>query len=349
MSRSPIAYALTAAVLFGSSTPAAKALLAGADPWWVAGLLYLGSGVGLALVRVCSRLAGRASREAPLRRRDVPWLVGAIAVGGGVAPVLLMVGLAAGSASQVSLLLNLEGVLTAGLAWLVFREHVDRRIALGMLAITAGAVVLAWQPGHGWPVGRSALFVAGACLAWAVDNNLTRRISGGDPVAIAALKGGAAGVANLAIAAAAGVPAPGASSALATALVGFVGYGVSLALFVRALRDLGTARTGAYFSVAPFVGALGSVIALGEAVTPRLALGGALMAWGVWLHLSEHHAHEHVHEALAHEHLHRHDGHHGHAHDAPTSPGEPHSHPHVHATIPHAHPHYPDLHHRHLH
>ena len=345
----PIAYALAAAVLFGLSTPAAKVLLAEADPWAIAALLYLGSGIGLGAMRLVSSMSARAPREAPLRWPDVPWLFIAIALGGGVGPVLLMFGLAAGSASRAALSLNLEGVLTAALAWLAFREHVDRRIALGMVAITAGGLVLAWQPGHGWPLDWSALLVTGACLAWAIDNNATRKVSAGDPVLIAALKGGAAGVANLAIAGATGAALPGGAAALGAGLVGFLGYGLSLTFFVRALRGLGTARTGAYFSVAPFVGAIASVVALAEPVTAALTVGGALMAFGVWLHLSEDHAHEHEHEALAHEHLHWHDEHHQHDHDAAAPSDEPHSHHHVHAPMRHAHPHYPDLHHRHQH
>jgi len=345
----PIGLALTAAALFGLSTPAAKWLLAATDPWVLAGFLYLSSGIGLAILWLIGRALGGVPREAPLRRRDVPWLAGAVVSGGVIGPVLLMFGLAAGSASGTALLLNLEGVLTAGLAWAIFREHFDARIAAGMGLITAGAIVLAWPSGEALSANRSVLLVAGACLAWAVDNNLTRRVSGGDPVIIAALKGGAAGAVNLAIAAAMGAQLPRPASALGAAVVGLLGYGISLVLFVRALRDLGAARTGAYFSTAPFIGAAASVAALGEPLTARLAAGGALMGLGVWLHISERHVHDHVHEALDHEHLHRHDEHHHHEHEADAPAGEPHSHDHVHMPLGHAHPHYPDLHHRHRH
>ena len=344
----PIILALIAALLFGLSTPAAKILLDTTDPWLLAGLFYLGSGLGLGGLRVILLLIGRAPRDAPLRRRDVPWLTGAILTGGIVGPVFLMFGLAGGSASQAALLLNLEGVLTAALAWLVFQEHVDARIALGMALITGGALVLAWQPDRGEPIGRHAVFVAGACLAWALDNNLTRKVSGGDATLVAALKGGAAGAVNLTIAMAMGAPFPGWGDAFGAAAVGLLGYGVSLMLFVLALRELGAARTGAYFSTAPFIGAVASIAMLGEPVSRRLAAGGLLMAAGVWLHVSERHVHEHVHEPLAHEHIHRHDdAHHAHEHEAGTS--EPHSHWHVHGELRHSHPHYPDLHHRHRH
>jgi len=340
--------ALAAGLLFGLSTPAAKTLLSVAGPWMLAGLLYLGSGVGLGCFRLVRALGGRVSREAPLRRADWPWLTGAIVIGGVVGPVLLMFGLAGGSASEASLLLNLESVLTAALAWLVFREHVHARIGTGMLLITAGALLLAW-PGDGVRFDSGELLVAGACLAWAVDNNLTRKVSGGDPVLIAALKGAVAGAVNLTISSVTGAEFPGVVPALGALFVGLLGYGLSLVLFVRALRELAAARTGAYFAVAPFAGAVAAVVALGEPVTIQLAAGGALMLAGVWLHVTERHEHEHVHEALEHDHLHRHDEHHQHTHAPGVSLTEPHTHAHVHGPLRHRHPHYPDLHHRHGH
>lgn len=261
--KAAIPFALGAAALFGLSMPAAKWLLVSTDPWLLAGLLYAGSGIGLSVLWVARRALGHAPKEAPLRRDDLPWLGGAIVSGGVVAPVLLMFGLAGSPASRAALLLNLEGVLTAGLAWLVFREHVGARIAAGLGLITAGAVILVW-PSAGPPSGgRSALLVAGACLAWAVDNNLIRRSSGGDAMVIAALKSGAAGAANLVIAAMMGARLAGPSSTFAAAIVGFFGYGISLVLFVRALRHLGAARTGAYFSTAPFIGAVASIAVFG--------------------------------------------------------------------------------------
>ena len=347
--RQAILSVLVAALLFGLSTPAAKVLLTATDPWLLAGLLYLGSGIGLGSLRLILTLAGRTPREARLRRGDLPWLAGAIVCGGGIGPVLLMFGLAGSSASHAALLLNLEGVLTAVLAWLVFREHFDVRIAIGMVLITAGAVVLAWQPGQGLPVDRSAVLVAGGCLAWALDNNLTRKVSGGDALLIAVLKGGAAGAVNLTIAAVSGVGLPGLGALFGAGLVGLLGYGVSLVLFVRALRDLGAARTGAYFSTSPFVGAAVAVAAFGEPLTGRLAAGAGLMAIGVWLHVSERHVHEHVHEPLEHEHLHQHDEHHAHAHEAGMRGRESSDHRHTHALLRHGHPHYPDLQHRHRH
>ncbi len=345
-----VVYALLAAGLFGASTPFAKLLVGRVDPVLLAGLLYFGSGCGLFAWRwLGSWGRPRGSSEAPLRRADYPWLAGAVLSGGVVGPVLLMTGLTATPASTASLMLNLEGVLTALLAWFVFKENFDRRIALGMAAITAGGVLLSLgeRPGAGLPWG--ALAVAGACLAWAIDNNLTRKVSAGDPVQIAAIKGLAAGTVSLGIALTRGAELPGGWTVLACGVVGLAGYGVSLTLFVLALRGLGTARTGAYFSVAPFVGATISVPLLGDRPTASFFGAAALMGVGVWLHLTERHGHEHDHEELSHDHRHVHDAHHQHEHAPGDTPGEPHSHPHRQLPMRHSHPHYPDIHHRHSH
>lgn len=349
MRRRAIAYALLSAVLFGASTPLAKPLAGSMAPLALAGLLYLGSGLGLALWLAMRALVRPAGHGAPLARGDIPWLAGAIAAGGVVGPAFLMYGLARTDAASASLLLNLEAVFTAALAWSAFRENVDRRVFAGMLAIIAGGVVLSWGE---VPQARGVagpLLIAGACLAWALDNNLTRRVSGGDAVVIAALKGLVAGLVNVALAHIIGarLPAPGAI-ALA-GIIGLLGYGVSLVLFIMALRDLGTARTGAYFSVAPFFGAALALLLLGERASPAFWAAAALMALGVWLHLSERHEHEHVHEAVTHAHEHVHDVHHRHAHATNLDRGEPHTHVHTHERLRHRHPHYPDLHHRHEH
>jgi len=338
--------ALASALLFGASTPLAKALLADLSPFLLAGLLYLGSGIGLLLV---GRIVGR-SGEAPLRRADLPRLAAVVLAGGVAGPALLMLGLAVTPASTASLLLNLEGVLTIAVAWLVFRENVDLKVGIGAGAILAGAVVLSWQGdvrGAGW----GAFLIAGACLAWAIDNNLTRGLASADPVAIATVKGLVAGTVNVAIALAIASPPalPSPAVVAAAGVIGFLGYGVSLALFVLALRHLGAARTGTYFSLAPFVGAVIGIAGFGEPVTLPFAAAAALMLAGLWLHIAERHEHAHVHEAMTHEHRHVHDEHHRHAHGPGDPAGEPHSHVHAHARLVHRHPHYPDLHHRHGH
>ena len=342
--------ALLSALLFGASTPLAKLLLRDIDAWMLAGLLYLGSGLGLIAVRSLVRVLGSGARsEAAIRGGGWMWLALAILSGGIIAPVLLMVGLAHTAASSAALLLNLEGVLTALLAWFVFRENVDRRIALGMAAIVAGGLVLTWGGHLILSAVLGPVMIAGACLAWAVDNNLTRRVSQADPVQIALLKGCVAGAVNVAIAFGLGSALPPLGVLGAAVIVGFAGYGVSLVLFVVALRHIGTARTGAYFSLAPFFGGLVAVLLLREAVTVQIVAAGSLMALGVWLHLTERHEHEHGHEETAHEHRHVHDEHHQHSHDGSEPPGEPHSHWHVHTQLRHSHAHFPDIHHRHEH
>jgi drug/metabolite transporter (DMT)-like permease len=335
-------------MLFGAGTPLAKLLLNEVGPWLLAGILYLGAGIGLAIWR-----AIRGSPPVRLSRADVGWLAGAVFFGGIVGPVLLLGGLAHTDAATASLLLNAEGVLTALLAWFVFRENFDRRIALGMVCIVAGAMVLAWRPGGSaeldpgasWP----AMVIVGACLAWAVDNNLTRKVSLADAAFLAMVKGLTAGTTNIAIAFALGTVAPSPTSIFFGGLLGLLSYGVSLVLFIVALRYLGTARTGAYFSIAPFVGALIAVTFLGEPIQLPLLVAAVLMGMGVWLHLSERHVHEHRHEALEHEHEHAHDAHHQHAHDEPVEPGVRHRHLHRHEPTTHTHEHFPDAHHRHRH
>ncbi|HZQ71549.1 MAG TPA: EamA family transporter [Burkholderiales bacterium] len=344
--RSAIATALGAALLFGASTPAAKVLAGELSPFLLAGLLYAGSGLGLALW-VVMRLALRHHREARIPRADWPWLAGAVLAGGVAGPVLLMLGLATLSASSASLLLNVEGVFTALIAWFAFGENFDRRIAAGMVFIVAGGALLAIEPGAPSIARPGALAVAGACLAWGVDNNLTRRVSAGDPVVIAAVKGTVAGAVNLAMAFGLGAAWPGIASSIAAAGIGLAGYGVSLVLFVVALRELGAARTGAYFSTAPLAGVALSLVALGEAPGGLFWTAAALIAAGIWLHVAERHEHEHVHEPLEHEHRHVHDAHHRHAHADGSDAREPHTHPHRHERLVHSHPHYPDLHHRH--
>ncbi len=287
--------------------------------------------------------------EAGLKRSDLPWLAGAVLAGVVVGPALLMLGLASTPACSSSLLLNIECVSTAVLAWSLFRENFDRRIALGMLAIVAGGAVLSWAgtPEVGVPWGPLA--IAGACFVSAIDNSLTSKVSASDPVEIAAIKGIAAGSVNLALGFSLSFAIADVSSILAAAAVGFLGYGVSLVCFVLALRHLGTARTEAYFSLAPFVGAVLSLVLLDESVTIYLAIAAALMGIGIWLHLTERHQHEHVHEPLEHDHLHVHDEHHRHAHTPDVPAGEPHCHAHRHEPLRHTHAHFPDIHHRHGH
>lgn len=343
--------ALASAFLFGAGTPLAKSLLGQVSPWLLAGLLYAGSGLGLLVYRSLKKLP-----RPHLSRVESAWLLAAVVCGGGAAPVLLMFGLSGMPASHASLLLNAEAVLTTLLAWALFKEHLGRRIVAGMVLIVAGALMLGWpsdtlptgiEPAQLWP----ALAIVLACAFWALDNNLTRKVAHVDASWIACIKGLSAGLSNLMLAFLLGATWPALPGIGAAMVVGFLAYGVSLALFVVALRHLGASRAGAYFSTAPFVGAVISVVFFAEPVTWQLGLASALMGLGVWLHLTEDHAHEHQHEAMMHEHVHTHDEHHQHAHDADSNslPGQAHAHRHSHAPLKHRHAHFPDAHHRHPH
>jgi drug/metabolite transporter (DMT)-like permease len=290
--------ALVSAVLFGAGTPLAKILLGEVSPWMLAGLLYCGSGIGLGVIRLLRR-----SPRVRLSRAEWAPLSGAILFGGILGPVLLMLGLSNMPASGASLLLNAEGVFTALLAWFVFKENFDRRIALGMLAIVAGAVVLSAPGGANFGSAWPSLAILGACLCWGLDNNLTRKIALTDATWLAAIKGSVAGPVNLALAFLLGAQLPAAGNIAAALVVGFFAYGVSLVLFIIAMRYVGTARAGAYFSIAPFFGAVLALI-LGDAVTWPLVTAGVLMGIGIWLHLTERHEHEHTHEPITHDHWH---------------------------------------------
>lgn len=338
--------ALASALTFGASTPLSKLLLATIPPQLLAGLLYLGAGIGLAALHLTRSVFRFPADEAPLQKSDLPILGAVILSGGIIGPLLLMLGLQRRSAASGALLLNLESLCTMAIAWIIFRENVDRRLLLGAFAILSGAALLSFN-GTGFHLNGGSGLIAGACLAWGIDNNLTRKLSAADPVVIAITKGLAAGAVNTTGAILLGARLPTIPLITAAAIVGFAGIGLSLVLFVLALRHLGAARTGAYFSLAPFIGACLAVAFLGDPLTLKLLLAGALMGLGLWLHLAERHQHEHQHKAMQHDHSHTHDEHHQHSHDGPVT--EPHAHPHQHQPLRHKHPHYPDLHHRHQH
>ncbi|MEO8321086.1 MAG: DMT family transporter [Bradyrhizobium sp.] len=338
--------ALGSAVLFGAAAPFSKVLLASIDPQLLAGLLYAGAGGGLVAVHGMRAALGIPAPEAPLRRTDIPWLGAVVVFGGIIGPLFLMIGLSHTDAASGSLLMNLEGLATMAIAWIIFGEGVDRRLILGALAIVLGALVLCWS-GQSVTLDAGAALITGACIAWGIDNNLTRKLSSADPVLIAMIKGVGAAVINIGTAAARGATFPSAAVIGGVAVLGFLTVGASLVLFILALRHLGAARTGAYFSLAPFIGAMIAIVVLGAPVTWQILAAAALMGLGLWTHLTEQHVHSHHHEALDHEHNHVHDEHHRHDHDGPVT--EPHSHRHHHAPMRHRHAHYPDLHHRHDH
>lgn len=343
--------ALLAAVLFGASAPFAKALLQDVQPIPLAALLYLGSGAGQLLLKLLSRAGRGDETEAPLVRRDLPWLAGAVISGGVLAPIVLMFSLTATPAGTASLLLNFEGVATALIAGIVFREAIGRPAWLAVALVTVGSIILSWNAGAAWGISLGALGVMLACALWGLDNNLTRPISGKNPLTIVMIKGLAAGAFSLVLALALGNGLPAPATALKAMLLGSVSYGLSTALFVIALRDLGAARTSALYATAPFIGMILAVALFGEQLRLAFLLSIPLMAAGAVLLLRENHGHWHEHEALEHEHSHEHSDPH-HAHPGPgsddASPAR-HSHLHRHAPVTHEHGHTPDIHHRHAH
>ena len=344
-------YALAAAALFGASTPLARALVGAIDPLWLAGILYAGSGCGLLLVLAVRQwgTAGPGQRVAPIARGDVHWLVATVVSGGVLAPVAFTFGLRGTSGAAASLLLNLETVFTAAIAWFFFREHRSPRVVAGMGFIVIACGVLGVSDGGMGHLDRGMPLIALACMFWALDNNLTRKVASNDAMLVAAVKGTMGGAVNLGLALLLAAAPPALAPTLAAGVIGLLGYGVSLTLFVLALRELGAARASAYYSTAPFIGVAVAFVALGDRPGPVFWGALPLMAAGVWLHLTERHGHVHAHERLVHEHPHRHDPHHRHAHEFAWDGTEPHTHPHVHHPEVHAHPHFPDLHHRHGH
>jgi drug/metabolite transporter (DMT)-like permease len=336
---------ISAAALFGASTPLAKELLGDVPPQLLAGLLYGGAAVALSVTLA----ARRGGAEARLRRSDAP-ILGAITLAGGVvAPVLLLVGLERVSGVAGSLLLNLEAVATLTLALIVFGEHLDRRAAVGAAAIVVAAGVLGFGGGESRADALGVVCITAACMFWAVDNNLTQRLSGRDPFAIVRVKAAVAATVNLTLTAALGAQVPPAGAVVAALVLGGAAYGASVVLDAYALRWVGAAREAAYFGTAPLFGVITAVLVLNETINATEAVAIMAMALGVYLLVSERHQHAHRHTLLVHDHRHRHDdGHHDHAHDGLALSGE-HTHEHVHSPRVHAHPHVSDAHHRHDH
>jgi len=335
--------ALLAAALFGVSTPLVQQFGVGLGAFSTAALLYAGA----AAVGLLSRQ--RVEREARLQRSDLPRLLAMAGFGAVVGPVALAWGLQNTSGTSASLMLTLEALFTAVLAWRLYRETMDGRVWTAMALLLAGGMVLVLDQGRsGGAQLWGLLAVLLATAAWGVDNTLSRALAERDPSQVVLAKAALGSAATLMLALVFGEPLPSPAAALALFAVGASGYGLSLRFYLLAQRAFGAARTGSVFAFAPFIGAA-VALALGDrSASGLMALGSGLMLAGVLLHLAESHGHEHEHEALEHEHAHRHDdGHHGHAH-APMPAGS-HSHRHRHETLRHAHPHVPDAHHGHRH
>jgi drug/metabolite transporter (DMT)-like permease len=348
----PMFLAILAAILFGAGAPLAKLLLCSMAPVPLAAFLYLGSGVGLLLYRLLRQIISHNPvKEAGISNTDSLWLAGAVLAGGVAAPIVLMVSLSYTPAATASLLLNFESVATTFIAALFFKEAIGKRVWLAIICITVASVMLTVNFQDGWGFSPSAFGVLGACILWGMDNNFTRNISAKNPLIITTIKGLGAGLVSLVLALAIGNPLPDLPAILKAMLLGCFSYGISIILFILAMRNLGAARTSALFGIAPFTGALLSFLLFHQWPGLLFMLVLPLMAAGVVLLLYENHNHRHVHYAMEHEHSHGHDDeHHSHHHDHPEQlPDGLHSHPHIHPTVEHEHEHMPDIHHRHPH
>ncbi|MBY0466298.1 MAG: DMT family transporter [Burkholderiales bacterium] len=335
--------ALLAAALFGLSTPFVQSWGQGVGPFTTAALLYSGA----ALVAACMRKP--KEREAQLQRSDAKRLIAMAFFGAVIGPVALAWGLQRTSGVSASLMLTLEAVFTALLAWRLYGETVDKRVVLAMGTLLAGGVILALdQRVQGGTQLMGLVAVMGAMVAWGIDNTLSRGVADRDPGQVVLAKAVLGFMATASVAWLNSEPMPAWMPCAVLLAIGASGYGLSLRFYLLAQRTFGAARTGSVFAFAPFIGAM-AAFALGErAVTPYLALGGLLMLFGVVLHLAESHGHEHTHEVMEHEHAHNHnDGHHDHSHER--MPAGSHSHMHRHSPVTHGHAHVPDIHHGHRH
>jgi len=350
INKTPFMFILVSAFLFGVSVPFAKILVYDIPPVPLAGFLYLGAFLGLSLysaVRMKSRHV-LEHKSASIEKKDIPWLIGAIIAGGVIGPICLMIGLTLVSGFTASLLLNLEGLCTALIAVLLFKEHASMRVWVALCCMTIAGVFLTWDTREGVFTVMGALLIIFAMVCWGIDNNLTRKISDKDPVTIAKIKGLAAGTASLTLALILGVKITWDYKIAMALLLGALSYGISLVFFIKALKDLGSLRTVLFFSSAPFIGAIASLLILREWIGWTMFPAMTLMIVGVWLTAGEKHVHLHIHEPVTHNHLHTHtDMHHLHEHTG--SFCEPHTHEHTHARLIHTHEHYPDTHHRHVH
>ncbi|AFV01727.1 Permease of the drug [Dehalobacter sp. UNSWDHB] len=337
--------ALLAAALFGISTPLSKLLLSHLSPIMIAALLYLGAGTGMFALRLIIKVNRPLSKEAGIARKDLPFTIGMVILDIS-APILLLVGLSTTAAANVALLSNFEIAATALLALWLFKETIGQRLWTAIILITASSMLLSLKDIQGLSFSAGSIFVLLACLCWGLENNFTKMLSLKDPMQIVVIKGLGSGTGSLLIAFVTKQMTADYSYILFTLILGFFAYGLSIFFYVRAQRDLGAARTSAYYAVAPFIGVGLSFIVAKEPITNNFIIAAILMIFGAYYAAREKHDHQHSHEVLCHEHRHHHgDGHHTHVHGDFTS-GE-HSHPHEHETIEHAHHHAPDMHHKH--
>lgn len=344
--------ALLAALLFGASAPFAKLLLSDFKPIQLAGVLYLGSGLGLLLFKVIhNRILKTSNLEANIKRNDVLWLIGAVISGGIMAPIILMFSLQKTPASTASLLLNFEPVSTTIIASIFFKEQINKKIWLSIILITFASIILSLDLSGKWGLSIGSIGIISACILWGLDNNFTRNISLKNPFVIVIVKGLFSGIFSISLSVILGYKIPDIDKIIYGLVLGFLSYGFSLLLFILALRNLGTSRTSAFFGFAPFLGTIISMLIFREIYNVLLYFSLPFMMLGAYLLLKERHMHLHVHAELIHGHIHKHDDlHHNHEHENENIlQNEEHSHLHKHKKIEHIHKHLPDTHHRHQH
>lgn len=346
LEKNSIGFIIISAVLFGISMPLAKLIVKEISPMALAGLLYLGVFVGLSLYSVI--IKKRTNTLDKLEKKDIPWLAGAVIAGGVIGPISMMIGLTYVSGFVGSLLLNLEGVTTAIIAVLIFKENTGKHFWLALACMTIAGILLTWDSSQSKFSLVGPMFIVLAMICWGIDNNLTRNISDKDPIQIAKIKGFVAGTISLLLSLIFGYKLSFNIWIAFASLLGAFSYGISLVFFIKALKGLGSSRTGAFFSVAPFIGAVFSIIILKEPIGWVMFPAAGFMIIGALLIVSERHLHIHIHKPLIHIHSHKHNDMH-HIHEHSENVNSPHIHEHPHYELCHEHIHWPDIHHRHEH
>lgn len=346
-SNTAILFAILAAVFYGISSPISKLLLNEISPMLMAALLYLGAGIGMLAVSVVRKRKNGKAAEAGLTRKELPYVLGMIVLDI-AAPIFLMLGLSMASPATISLLNNFEIVATSIIAFVIFKEAIGKRLWVAIGFIAVASIVLSVEDISSFSFSIGALFALLACICWGFENNCTRMLSLKDPIEIVIIKGFSSGAGALIVAFIAGGIRFTVPYLVGALLLGFVAYGLSIYFYILAQRDLGAARTSAFYAFAPFVGVLLSFVMFGQQLSISFAIALVFMGIGAYFAAYEKHAHRHTHVALQHDHRHVHDDlHHHHEHIPPVEGA--HSHPHAHSAQEHDHPHTPDLHHAHQH
>ena len=342
----PILLAILAAACYGVSSPLSELLLKELSPVFMAALLYLGAGLGMLAVKAVTNMKKQEKKEARITKKEFPFVLGMIVLDI-AAPILLMLGLTMTNSATVSLLNNFEIVATSVIALAIFRETIGRRLWIAITLITLSSILLSAYDLGNLSFSIGVVFTLLACVCWGFENNCTRMLSLKDPLQIVIIKGLGSGTGAMLLAAATKTLSANMLYILFALLLGFLAYGLSIYFYILAQRELGAARTSAYYAIAPFIGVGLSFVIFRQGITSSFVLALAVMILGTYFAAFEKHKHVHHHTQIVHEHRHNHtDGHHNHSHDYPVTE---HSHSHTHETLTHEHPHTPDMHHTHPH